>query len=190
MARVARAPRCNQHHWHERRGNQRRCHQCRSNQRLGHQRAYQARSQRPTRSLRRRPPFTIAGRQHCRCHLRDLRNFHRPLVRQLRRCRLFQTNPPRTSPGASHATSPSCPTCSAGRCRQAGRDEVAAAHSRMSAPCRLVLQLRTYRCNAADDTTGQQRRWALTICSASRRRTRRGPCPQIANARDTPVFRD
>jgi hypothetical protein len=29
---------------------------------------------------------------------------HRPLVRQLRRCRLFQTNPPRTSPGASHAT--------------------------------------------------------------------------------------
>ena len=25
----------------------------------------------------------------------------------------------------------------------------------MSAPCRLVLQLRTYRCNEADDATGQ-----------------------------------
>jgi hypothetical protein len=37
---VARAPRCNQHPWHQRRGNQRRCHQCRSNQRLGHQRLY------------------------------------------------------------------------------------------------------------------------------------------------------
>jgi hypothetical protein len=41
---VPRAPRCNQHRWHECRGNQRRCHQCRSNQRLGRQRAYLARS--------------------------------------------------------------------------------------------------------------------------------------------------
>jgi hypothetical protein len=37
---VARAPRCNQHRWHQRRSNQRPCHQCRSNQRLGHQRLY------------------------------------------------------------------------------------------------------------------------------------------------------
>jgi hypothetical protein len=41
---VARAPRCNQHRWHERRSNQRRGHQCRSNQRLGRQRGYLARS--------------------------------------------------------------------------------------------------------------------------------------------------
>ena len=41
---VPRAPRCNQHRWHECRSNQRRCHQCRSNQRLGRQRGYLARS--------------------------------------------------------------------------------------------------------------------------------------------------
>jgi hypothetical protein len=89
---VARAPRCNQH----RCSNQRRCHQCRSNQRLGCQRRYL--------TLRRRPPLTIGGRQHSRCHVRDLRNLHRPLVRQLGRCRLFQTDPPPMRPGASPPT--------------------------------------------------------------------------------------
>ena len=44
VARVARAPRCNQHRWHECRSSQRRCHQCRSNQRLGRRRGYLARS--------------------------------------------------------------------------------------------------------------------------------------------------
>ena len=53
------------------------------------------------RPLRRRPPFTIGGRQHCRCHVRDLRNLHRPLVRQLGRCRLFPTDPPRR--GVAHS---------------------------------------------------------------------------------------
>ena len=41
---VLRAPRCNQHRWHECRSSQRRCHQCRSNQRLGRRRGYLARS--------------------------------------------------------------------------------------------------------------------------------------------------
>jgi hypothetical protein len=36
----------------------------------------------------------------------------------------------------------------------------------MSAPCRLVLQLRTYRCNAADDATGHFR----TKCIAAKQR--------------------
>ena len=48
------------------------------------------------------------GRQHCRCHVRDLRNLHRPRARQPGRCRLFQTNPPATRPGASPPRSPSC----------------------------------------------------------------------------------
>jgi hypothetical protein len=108
---VLRAPRCNQHRWHECRSSQRRCHQCRSNQRLGRRRGYLARSERPTRSLRRRPPLTIGGRQHCRCHVRDLRNLHRPLMRRLGRCRLFQTDPPPMRPGALAPTSPSCRSC-------------------------------------------------------------------------------
>ncbi len=43
------------------------------------------------RSLLRRVPLTI-GRLRRRCHVRDRHNLHRPLVRQLGRHRLFQTD--------------------------------------------------------------------------------------------------
>ena len=86
---VPRRPCCNPRRWHQRWSDQRRCHQCRSNQCLGHQGGYQ--------TLRRRP-LTTGGRQHCRCRVLDLHNLHRPLVRQLGRCRLFQTDPPRRGP--------------------------------------------------------------------------------------------
>jgi hypothetical protein len=95
---VARAPRCNQHRWHQRRSNHRRFHQGRLNQCPGHQRRYLPGFQRPARSLPRMSPLTIGGRQHCRCHVRGPRNLHRPLVRQLGRSRLFQTDPRRRGP--------------------------------------------------------------------------------------------
>jgi hypothetical protein len=45
-------------------------------------------------------------------------------------------------------------SCCARRRRQARRDEVARRILAMSAQCRLVFQLRTYRCNAANGRSG------------------------------------
>ncbi len=94
---AAGAPRSNQHRCHQRRSNQRHCYQDRLNQCPGHQPRYLPGLSRPARSLRRMSLLT-GGRQHCRCHVRGLRNLRRPLERQLGRCRLFQTDPGRRAP--------------------------------------------------------------------------------------------